>query len=205
MKIRNSVGHWIIFAGLACMVVAGTALAQQTSSRARPRSAAQTAQQSSPKVATAGNGGVHGGNSCSQSVPILRDQLMAELTKICGNNPWYPCSYFPLPEKKYAGQTVDSNNKRWLNLGALDWFMVLTAVDVVPNVYVNGVETEASNDPSAKRIELSRNLWCPLSDIEKMSVLFHEYLGTMEIEGDNEYPVSRSFVPGYEWIHSHQQ
>jgi hypothetical protein len=139
----------------------------------------------------------NGGNSCSQTAARLSGptgELAKVLRQSCAHEDGlyeiFHCGHYPLPKKYFESR---DGVGQYLSFQAIQWFMLLTKVDVVPKVIVNGQETEASNDPKDKKINLSRELWCPLDDESKMKVLFHEYLGVMELESDNDYPISKNF------------
>jgi hypothetical protein len=63
-------------------------------------------------------------------------------------------------------------------------------VRVVPRTTIGGEETDAKNYPTLRLIELNRSFWCALDFDTKVSILFHEYLGLMELETGNDYRIS---------------
>jgi hypothetical protein len=113
-----------------------------------------------------GHGPGNGGDACVQSVTRAKEILNSSLG-------YHEPGAFPEFE-----------------MNVLKWFFERTALSVVLRTEINGQEVDAKNYPDRKLIEFGRNRWCALDMETKVKILFHEYLGVMELEGTGDFRIS---------------
>lgn len=128
---------------------------------------------SSPQVGWTGDK-AHGGDSCSQRMPILQTKLLETVKK-------QGASAYPEFEE-----------------AVLKHFINRATISVDDDLTVDGKQVDARSWPGKYLIEVDRKRFCENEERFQLSILFHEYLILMGLEASNEYGISNRLLVFFE-------
>lgn len=117
-------------------------------------------------------------------------------TKIIGNGG----DVYALEFVEYAGfihRHIEHKSMRNLNPAQFIKAVDETKVESTDaKLLLNNIPKDAINYPSARRIIFNRIRWSSMSEAERATLVFHEYLGIMGID-DSRYQISKSLLEDF--------